>query len=504
MVMFNTAGEGLLVCDHKGKIVLANPRILSMFGFNKEEILGQEIEILIPESARKAHVGHRENYIHQPKQRFMGLGMRLSGRKKDGNVFPIEAGLNHFEKDGKRFVIALISDITMRAKAEEELKIMNLHLEEIVKERTKALQEGQLLYSTIARNFPKGTINVFDRDLNYIFVEGEDLYKAGITSDRLVGTNYIDRLPERIVPVIKKNLLEVFGGKKMNFEVNIPNGSYLLNCVPLQMTNGKIERILVVEQNITALKEAEDRATMALHKERELSELKSRFVSMASHEFRTPLSTILSSAGLIIRYNEPEKKERIDTHANRIKENVKALTSILNDFLSLGKLEEGHVIPTPEILELSPFLEKIAEEMLEIARPGQTIDLLHQGNKTGLTDPQILRNIIINLITNAIKYSPEESPITLTSQCDDNHITFQVTDHGMGIPEQEQNKLFERFFRARNAANIQGTGLGLNIVKRYVEILGGEITFESQLGRGSSFSVKLPQKKIYEQENTAD
>jgi len=504
MVMFNTAGEGLLVCDQQGVIRLVNPRILSMFGYQSHELLGQKIEILIPESARQAHVGHREGYVQNPKQRHMGIGMQLRARHRDGHEFPIEAGLNHFEKNGDRFVIALISDITMRAAAENELKRVNLHLEELVKERTRELTESQLLYSTIARNFPKGTINVFDRNLSYIFVEGEDLYRAGITGDKLVGTGYIERLPERIAPVIQKNLLEVFKGKKMSFEVNIPKGSYLLNCVPLPSENGRIERILVVEQNISAIKEAEDRAMQALNKERELSELKSKFVSLASHEFRTPLSTILSSAVLISRYNELGQTEKMESHAGRIKDNVKALTAILNDFLSLGKLEEGHVRPEPRDIEVPSFFEKIAEEMREIARPGQTIDFMHRGRSTFQTDPQILRNITINLLTNAIKYSPDESPITLTCQSNESQLAFQVTDHGMGIPEQEQGKLFERFFRARNAANIQGTGLGLNIVKRYVEILEGQITFESQLGRGSTFSVTIPQTKNDEQENPVD
>jgi PAS domain S-box-containing protein len=503
-VVFNSAAEGLVVCDSRGVIQLVNPRVGEMFGMESASLLGQTIEVLLPDRLKEMHVKHRESYMQAPKQRSMGTGMRLMAKRSDGTEFPVEAGLNHFEKDGQRYVIALLTDISGRAKMEDQLREVNLTLEELVRERTKKLQESQLLYSAIARNFPKGTINVFDKDLNYVFVEGEDLYKAGVTGDKLVGTNYLNHLPEHIVPVIKRNLGEVFSGKKTSFEVNIPKGSYQLNCVPLPSPDGSIERILVVELNVSILKEAEEKAKAALVKERELSELKSKFVSLASHEFRTPLSTVLSGAGLIDRYADLGQVDKIKQHASRIKDNVKALTGILNDFLSLGKLEEGHVKPQAHEINIKDLFAGVADEMREIAKPGQTIEYYHNGSELAMTDAQVVRNISINLISNAIKYSPEGCPITLSCQIDKDSISFQVTDMGIGIPEQDQNKLFERFFRAKNASNIQGTGLGLNIVKRYVDIMNGQITFESTLGRGSTFSVVIPQMKNNEQDNSID
>ncbi|MCB0839525.1 MAG: PAS domain-containing sensor histidine kinase, partial [Bacteroidetes bacterium] len=233
----------------------------------------------------------------------------------------------------------------------------------------------------------------------------------------------------------------------------------------------------------------------ALEKEKELNELKSRFVSMASHEFRTPLATILSSISLVSRYEKPEQGVKRNKHINRIRSNVYHLTNILNDFLSLSKLEEGVIEFKGEWIEIKPWFGEIIEEFQQQVRSGQKINLEIKGeNPEVYIDPHLLKNVLANLISNAIKYSPENSPITVKLQLLKDEIEVNVIDRGMGIPEEEQQHLFKRFFRAHNATNIQGTGLGLSIVKRYLDLLDGKISFISSPEIGTTFIVRLPRK----------
>jgi len=241
------------------------------------------------------------------------------------------------------------------------------------------------------------------------------------------------------------------------------------------------------------LTENESLLTTALTKEKELNELKSRFVSMASHEFRTPLSTILSSAALIGRYTETEQNNQRIKHVDKIKSAVRNLTGILNDFLSLSKIEEGKETAKKESVQVDDIIATVISEVEGLLSPNQKIDyntndiILH-------TDPRILKNVLFNLVSNAIKYSKSETDeglIKIVVKRNDNAVEFQISDNGIGIPEAEQKHMFSRFFRASNVETIQGTGLGLNIVKRYVDLLEGEIRFTSKHHTGTIFYVTL-------------
>jgi signal transduction histidine kinase len=241
-----------------------------------------------------------------------------------------------------------------------------------------------------------------------------------------------------------------------------------------------------------SLKRAQVNISKALQKEKELNELKSRFVTMASHEFRTPLSTILSSASLISKYVEGEDQTKREKHIDRIKSAVNNLTGILNDFLSLSQLEEGKAQNKPFNFHLQEFTAGVIEEMKTLLKKGQNIIYTHVGSTDEiLLDKQLLKNVLINLISNAIKYSSEGKEINVKTELDNKILNLQVQDNGIGIPKEDQQHLFSRFFRANNVTNVQGTGLGLNIVKKYIELLGGEIDFSSELSKGSTFTVKI-------------
>ena len=239
---------------------------------------------------------------------------------------------------------------------------------------------------------------------------------------------------------------------------------------------------------------------LEMEKEKEVNDLKSRFVSMASHEFRTPLSTVLSSVSLLSKYTTTEDQSKRDKHIDRIKSSVKTLTDILNEFLSLGRIEEGKVDMNPEIFDLVEFMNGMNNEMSVLLKPGQNFIFNHKGNTQTYTDTNLLKHIMINLLSNAIKFSPENANIVIDAEVTASHTKISITDKGIGIPINDQVHLFERFFRATNVTNIQGTGLGLHIVGRYVELLNGTIHCHSEFENGSSFIINLPSfiKKDFE------
>ena len=218
--------------------------------------------------------------------------------------------------------------------------------------------------------------------------------------------------------------------------------------------------------------------------------MKTAFVSMASHEFRTPLTSVMSSAILIKKYNDLGQYNKQSRHIERIKSSVKQLTAILEDFLSMDKLDRGIVTTSKETFNLKSLVTDILEEIEWSLKDQQQIHFKYEGNTLVNTDKKIVHNIFLNLLTNAIKYSEADIFVSTTVKNQNAHIEF--VDKGIGVAKDEQKQLFNKFFRASNAVNIQGTGLGLSIVKHYVDLLAGDITFESELGKGSTFYLTLP------------
>ena len=262
----------------------------------------------------------------------------------------------------------------------------------------------------------------------------------------------------------------------------------------VQERTKELERINAqLGEEVEERKRAEAETRQALEREQELNTLKSRFVSTASHEFRTPLSTILSSTSLIERYASGEMAEKQGKHVAKIRKSIKHLNQILEDFLNLSRLEEGRIAPKPEDCDLQEICQSVKEELQPILRMGQEVRLTITGEAYLLhTDPRILQNIGTNLLSNAIKYSPENSQIQIGINYQSDQVQWTVADQGIGIPEADQKYLFDRFFRAQNAMNLDGTGLGLHIVKKYLEVLQGAITFSSIPDKGTTFTITLP------------
>lgn len=406
-VIFQTSNEGIVVADAEGKIKLANPQSQRMFGYEAGELVGKNIDMLVPRSVGAKHADLRKSYEKDPKPRMMGVGRDLMGLKKSGSEFPLEISLSHTYVGGEFRVVAFIIDITTRKKIQEKLK----------KSETQLITYATELESRVKRR---------TEDLN-------------------------------------------------------------ATVMKLEQANHRLQ------SEIEERQKAEQAAVAALEKERELNEMKSRFVSTASHEFRTPLSSILSSASLIDKYISMDVPVKAQKHINKIKSSVKNMTDILNDFLSLGKLEEGKIQIDRMTVNLNYFVPEVISEIEGILKEGQTISLDLPNESTMISsDEKLLRHIFINLISNASKYSAENTQVDLNISMKAELLHISIKDRGIGIPQDEQRHLFDRFFRAKNATNIQGTGLGLNIVKKYVELLNGEISFKSELSKGTTFTVVIP------------
>lgn len=245
---------------------------------------------------------------------------------------------------------------------------------------------------------------------------------------------------------------------------------------------------------VSELEKAKAEVSNSLEKEKELNQLKSRFVSMASHEFRTPLSSVQLSASLIDKYIQKPDFQAVNKHTARIRAAVELLNNILNDFLSLEKLEAGKVVVNKAMINVVHLGEEIVEDMQMICKKNQHIVYQHTGSEAEfMLDAHLLKSSIINLISNAIKYSGEDTFIEFSTAISEDACTVIVKDNGIGIPDEDQVNLFEPFFRAHNTGNIPGTGLGLNIVKRYITLMEGELEYWSALNKGTM--VKMVFKK---------
>lgn len=387
------ASMGIIETNSEAEIINVNPFALKIFGYNKEELTGKKIELLIPERFHAKHIKNREDYISHTRNRPMGVGMDLYGVKKNRSEFPVEVSLSSYRQNGNKYIIAFISDITIRKEAELAVKKLNDQLEELVDRRTTELQN-------------------------------------------------------------------------------------------------------VVQQ----LESSRDELSKALDKEKELSELKSRFVSMASHEFRTPLSTVLSSAYLLGKYTSSDEQPKREKHLERIISSVNMLTDILNDFLSVGKIEEGKVQVKLKEFDIREFITGITEEIKNNHKKDQHILYEHFHERPVLLDPSLLKHIVMNLLSNASKFSPEASTIIITTDNTNLQCTLSVKDQGMGISKEDQVHLMERFFRGTNATNIQGTGLGLHIISKYAEMMNGIVECKSELNKGTEFTITFTKNNYYEKD----
>lgn len=365
------------------------------------------------------------------------------------------------------------------------------------KEIEQKLIKIQRLYDTVVHNFPDGVIGVLNREMEYVLIDGKDLNEIDLPALGLTGQKATKGQYPLVTGETLAKIKKAFDGQSISFEVETKDRFYNISAVPLPDGQNNVNEILCVLRNVTERKKMEDGLLKALEKEKELGELKSRFVTFACHEFKTPLATILSSSFLLENYSGEDFDKEKMVHTNRIKRSVDNLTMILNEFLSLEELEETQIKVVNKKINIPKYIRGLISEVEPLKQKDQVLDYHHSGDQqTATLDPHRLWSIITNLFSNALKYSKPGDKIQITSEINNNIFTLTVKDSGIGIPPDEQKHIFERFYRASNAINLKGTGLGLLIVEKNVKLLEGSISFTSQLDVGTEFKVTLPNGNI--------
>ena len=315
--------------------------------------------------------------------------------------------------------------------------------------------------------------------------------EAAAGSDSLASVHPDDR--ERIRSILA-DVFRTGQGQRTEYRYVVADGRRRIvesQSTPVRAADNSISHVLVVSRDVTEAREQEMKAR-AFDREREVSELKSRFITMTSHEFRTPLATILSSIELIEHYSDKlddeERQELIDS----IRNSVKRATTMLDDILLIGKADAGRVEFHPEPGDLGAFCTELLDEFHPLLPEGVRLESRIDLSDIACFDRKLMRLTLSNLISNAIKYSIAPALITVEASRHGTQAQMVVRDAGIGIPDAEMPQLFSSFHRGANVGNRPGTGLGLTIVKRAVDLQGGTITVDSQVGAGSAFTVSLP------------
>jgi PAS domain S-box-containing protein len=500
---FESSPIALLIIDYTiDNIVDVNQSFLNLFEFSREEVIGKTFSSL---NILQHKIEYENKSICDLLKSESIYKYDVIAETKSKNKLNIILSSETIKINGDKQLLLTFIDIT------EKIKFQNL------------ISESEQWFRRIADNSP---ILIWGTDenmnCNYINQTWRDF--TGVNN---VDFNWQQIIHENDLKEFLKSFERSYKLKKsFKREFRLRNKDGVFKWMyefakPIILPDGCFKGFIgscsdiddKKNENINLEKIIEERTlelTQSLEKEKSLNDAKSRFVSLASHEFRTPLSSILSSIFLIEKYSNLIDEELLSSnqqldinykfqqqkHFDRIKKSINHLTTTLNDFLSIDQLEQGNFSVKTELFDLCQFSIDIVDELKPLLKKDQQIIFSFTGDKEINQDKRIIQNIFVNLLSNAIKYSSQQSFIYLTIQVDKKNTFVEVKDQGIGIPFHDQQNIFSKFFRADNVINIQGTGLGLNIVKRYTELINGDIVFQSFPQIGTSFIVSMPRNLI--------
>ena len=518
--LFENCNDAIITHDLEGNILDSNPRINELLGYTTSEFLKLKLSQLHP-----SHIHNQCRNLLQKVLDKQFLKFEIEFQRQSGEIFPAEVSASICEISGQKFVQEIIRDITERKKAEQSLKQLNEQLEFRAEQKTiQLIQTNQKLQQEIKKrekiadnfraseekyrsvvNSLKEVVFQIDNSGLWQFINPAWTEITGFSVSETLGTNFLEYIHPKDREINLEQLQYLLIGKQnyARYETRYlhKNGDFYWVEVLVRLMHNKQGEIIGTAgtiSDITKRKQAEQELIAALNKEKELSELKSRFVSMTSHEFRTPLAIISSSAGLLQNYHYKLTQDKKDKHLDRIQSSVKHMTQLLEDVLLINRAEINKLQFNPVAMDVVSFCQNLTEE-IQMSHPSHFINFSYsiaedrqQKSYKSYLDEKLLRQIIINLLSNAIKYSPEKSSIKMKVILEKTKIIFHIIDEGIGVPEQDKPRLFESFHRAENVGNIPGTGLGLAIVKKCVDLHNGEINFDSSDQKGTTFTVKIP------------
>ncbi|WP_271251724.1 CBS domain-containing protein [Pseudanabaena sp. Chao 1811] len=443
----------------------------------------------------------REIVINAHQRKLLGENTAVEYRiiRPDGQVrWIFDRTFTIRDRNGEVYrVSGIADDISDRKNAELNLKQLNQELESRVAERTHDLQ-SQLA----AIEASTDGIAIINEQGEYTFINAAHLEIFGCQdAGEVIGKTWkvfyypeeIERMEKEVFPIIEAN--QKWRGEAI---AKRRDGSTFVEELSLTMVKGI--GLICVCRDGTERKQMEESIRQALAKEQELSELRSSFISIASHEFRTPLTVISSSSVILETYSDRLSEEKKKIHLQRINSSVNHMVHLLDDVLTINRAEANKLEFKPKTVDLVSFCQNLIAELQITTTKHKLIFAVLQNNEIEPTltsldaycDIKLLRQILTNLLSNAIKYSPQGGIVHLRLTQQDKNLTLQIQDSGIGIPIDSQSQLFSSFYRAENVGNISGTGLGLSIVKKCVDLHNGLITIDSQEGKGTTFNVTIP------------
>lgn len=481
--------------DADGTVKLWNAAAERIFGWSRTEVIGHMLPYLPPEKMSEFEALHTR--VMQGESLH---GVETQQRRKDGQEIVVSISTAPVRDTHGRVIgiIAAVDDITARKAAETEIRALNAELEQRVIERTAQLAHAKERTEAIFNSSTDVTILC---RTNGCVERVNPAFGAALGCNPDTARN--QPLSSLVIPAHEHTIRQAFAGvlethKPQRLEVTI-------QCAPHTTFDADVVLFPIVEQgdhllgvvcslrDITARKEMESQLRVMLKQAMELNELKSHYVSMAAHDLRNPLAVIRSSIDLLQTYGARLSDEQKHAKFDRITDSIGVMVELLDDILTLGIVESGNLVFEPAPLDVIAFCEQIIEEIQHAVDAARRIAFTSSGQCDHVQlDAKLLRHILGNLLSNAIKYSSDDSVITFEVECAPDEIAFCIQDQGIGIPEADQKRLFEAFYRADNARQRPGTGLGLAIVKQSVELHRGTITWESAEGRGTTFTVTLP------------
>jgi len=486
-ILSESVSEGLIIVDNSQTILATNKASEKLFGYQKSELLGKNLKLLLPQKLQSVKIPNVQSLMENSDKQALDIESEVFGLRRDNTQFPVEPGLNPFNLYGNKYVMVLVKDITVRTKAEQNLK----HWANIFNE---SLNE---IFICDAKTLKFIDVNQGARDnIGYTLEELHQLTPTDIITE-FSKNQFINLIAPLINKTKKKIAFNTFHKRKnesiypveVHMQHSVMGDRDTIVAIILDITESvnytqKLQK--TVEKRTKQLQDA-------LIKEKELGELKTKFLSLVSHEFKTPLSGISTSSTLIGKYTQTAHQEKREHHIKTIQSKVKYLNNIINDFLSIERLENGKVNYKFSRFPFSKVIDEVLYDANMHLKEGQCLVYSKNSEEIFLDfDEQVLELMITNLVNNAIKYSSERTKVFISASIKNGKLSIIIKDQGMGIPSKDQKYVFNRYFRAENALIHQGTGIGLNIVKSHLENLGGVINFTSKETVGTTFEMLIP------------